>query len=258
MDGVRKMLAGLACTLALGSAGAGELIQVPGRPDAIVGIYVDAPAAAPAWVMVLFAGGQGNLALGNAGPRNLTGNFLVRVAPSWVAAGAATALFDTPSDQPDGMRDGFRLSQAAAQDVAAAVGVLRQRYPGAKIALVGTSRGTITVGNVLKRNPALADAYVLTSPVTISHGGAPGLSGMSWEGNQARVLVLSNEGDACEVSPFYAAKRLAGDNGFAFIGVSSSQSSGPRQACEGASPHGFMGIESQVADKITGWLTATP
>jgi predicted esterase len=135
------------------------------------------------------------------------------------------------------------------------VAELRKRYPNAKVALVGTSRGTITVGNVLKRHPELADAFVLTSPVTQASRGQSGLSGLSWTGNKARVLVLSNENDGCQVSPAGAAKQIAEENGFDFISVSSSVGGGDRKSdCKAQSPHGFLSIEPKVLDSIAGWL----
>jgi alpha-beta hydrolase superfamily lysophospholipase len=211
----------LAACLAAGAtaARAGELIELPTRPGVTQSIFLEAPAAKPPWVVVLFAGGDGAVELTEDGPSELKGNFLLRTAFYWSSAGEASAIFDAPSDNAGGMSDPFRLGEAAAQDAGSAVAALRQRFPGSKIALLGTSRGTITVGSVLKRNPSLADAYVLTSPVTQSHKQQTGLAGMRWKGNTARVLVVSNENDGCSVSPFSAAKDMAADNGFDFAAV---------------------------------------
>jgi alpha-beta hydrolase superfamily lysophospholipase len=185
----------------------------------------------------------------------MQGNFVVRTASYWADHGDAYAIFDAPSDSASGMQDVFRLSADASADVGAAVSELRKRYPGARLALVGTSRGTITVGNVLKRHPALADAFVLTSPVTQANRGQAGLSGLRWNGNKGRVLVLANENDACQVSPPGAAKQVAEDNGFDFIQVSSSMGGGDRKSdCKAQSPHGFLGIETKVLDSVAGWL----
>ena len=124
-----------------------------------------------------------------------------------------------------------------------------------KIALIGTSRGSISVGNILQRNPHLADAYVLTSPVTVAGRGGPGLAGVSWERSAARVLVVSNRGDGCVVSPFWSAQKMADANGFDFIAVSSNGGDTRMPgACKAASPHGYLGIETQVLDAINAWL----
>ena len=240
-------------------ASAAELVTLATRSGVTDSVFVNAPAAAPAWVVVLFAGDDGSVALSEAGPARLQGNFVVRSAPYWPAHGEAYAIVDAPSDNADGMRDTFRLSAEASLDIEKIVAALRGRYPAAKIALLGTSRGTVTVGNVLKRHPELADAFVLTSPVTQANRSQPGLSGLGWEGNKARVLVVSNEHDGCEVSPFDSAKQLAARNGFDFIAVSSSQGGGNRQAdCKAQSPHGFLGIEQRVLDDIDAWLDGRP
>lgn len=251
MKSAIRLFAGICLVVACACAAAGELIELPTRPGVTQGVYFDSASPHPAWVLILFAGGNGRIALAQSGPRQ-AGNFVIKTAPYWISAGQATAMFDTPSDQDAGMDDAFRLGPQAAQDIAAAVAAARQRYPGAKVALLSTSRGTVTVGNVLKRNPALADAYILTSPVTQANRSHPGLSAMTWPGNKARVLVVSNEQDGCPVSPFGAAKSMAAANGFDFIAASSSAATGGQ--CGPRSPHGYLGIEDSVLDAIRKWL----
>ncbi|WP_327205044.1 hypothetical protein [Paraburkholderia kururiensis] len=233
---------------------AGELVSVKSR-DVTQNVYIDSTSASPAWIVVLFAGADGAVALADNGPTSMRGNFVVRTAAYWTKAGDAAVVFDAPSDHAEGMDDAFRLSDAASQDVAAVVGELKRRYPSAKVALVGTSRGTITVGNVLLRQPDLADAFVLTSPISVAVRGEPGLSGVAWPRNKARVLVVSNEHDGCVASPFSAAKRMAADNNFDFIAVSSTMGGGNKRAeCGAQSPHGYLGIEAKVLEAIDGWL----
>ena len=254
MKSAIRLLAGICLTVACaGLAAAGELIELATRPGVTQAVYFDSTSPHPSWVLILFPGGDGRLALAQSGPRRANGNFVIKTARYWIDAWQATAMFDAPSDHAaTGMGDPFRLSRNAVQDIAAAVAAARQRYPGAKVALLSTSRGTITVGNVLKRDPALADAYILTSPVTQAHRTQLGLSGMSWPGNKARVLVVANEQDGCFVSPFGAAKTMAAANGFDFIAASSSAATGDQ--CGPKSPHGYLGIENPVLDAIGKWL----
>ncbi len=240
-------------------ASAGELLELPVRPGVTQGVFLVSPSASPAWVVLLFAGDDGNVSAAGSGPTRMQGNFVVRTASYWADHGDAYAIFDAPSDNAGGMQDVFRLSADASTDVGVVVSALRKRYPDARVALIGTSRGAITVGNVLKRRPELADAFVLTSPVTQASRGQAGLSGLSWEGNKARVLVLSNENDGCQVSPARAAKQIARENGFDFISASSSMGGGDRKSdCKARSPHGFLGIETKVLDSIAGWLNDKP
>lgn len=245
-----------ACTVLTAlPAYSGELLQVPVRESQTQAVFIEQPAGAPPWVIVLFAGDDGVIALDGTGPTTMKANFVLRTARYWTSAGDAVAIVDTPSDRSSGMNDAFRLSEAHAQDLHVIVATLRQRFPAAKIALVGTSRGTISVGNVLKREPRLADAYVLTSPVTIGMRGESGLSGMHWDVGATPVLVVSNENDGCQVSPFNAARTLAEDNHLQFLAVSSNErGQGRAVECGARSPHGFLGIETQVLSTISRWL----
>lgn len=233
----------------------GELMQVPVRGPQTQAVFIEQPTSAPPWVIVLFAGDEGVIALDETGPTTMRANFLLRTARYWTSAGDAIAIVDAPSDRSSGMNDVFRLSEAHAQDLHVIVAALRQRFPAAKIALVGTSRGTISVGNVLHREPRLADAYVLTSPVTIGMRGETGLSGMHWDVGATPVLVVSNENDGCRVSPFSAARTLAKDNRLQFLAVSSSERGRiGASECGAKSPHGFLGIEAQVLSAVSRWL----
>lgn len=254
--------AGLCGMAALAGAGAhaDELLTWPAHGGATELALLRLPAASesPPWIILLFPGDDGALHLNADGATTQRGNFVIRSAHYWTAAGDATVMVDTPSDQADGVDDAFRLSDAASADVGTLVATLRARFPQAKIALLGTSRGTITVGNILKRTPGLADAYVLTSPVTVAHKNRPGLSGMAWPGNRARVLVVSNQADGCLVSPFAAAQQMAKQNGFDFIAVSSAPAGAAGQQCTAHTPHGYLGIEHNVLDRVRGWLTGAP
>ena len=62
--------------------------------------------------MILFPGAFGLL-------RAVSNTFLVRLAPNFAALDFDVAVVDTPSEQPSGMRDGFRMGEAHATDVAA-------------------------------------------------------------------------------------------------------------------------------------------
>ncbi|MGH8781323.1 hypothetical protein [Paraburkholderia sp.] len=219
-------------------------------------LFIESPSPNPPWVVVLFPGTPGALHLDAAGATTLKGNFLIRSARYWIEQGDAVALVDTPSDNAQGVDGLFRLGKESFKDTQVVVATLRQRFPNAKIALVSTSAGTLSVGNALQRDPALADAFVLTSPVTFSRRGGGTLANLDVDGTTHRVLVVSNEHDACVSSPAYAGKRLAEHNHFDFVSVDSTEGGGDKSTgCGGHSPHGFLGIEKAVLGDIDGWLT---
>ncbi|WP_321887696.1 alpha/beta fold hydrolase [Paraburkholderia bannensis] len=237
----------------------GDLATFATREGVTQSLFIAAPAQPPAWVIVLFGGTPGALHLGPGGATTLKGNFLIRSAQHWIDDGEAVVLVDTPSDHPEGVDDDFRHGKESFVDTQAIAARVRERFPGAKIALVGTSAGTVSVGNALERDAKIADAFVLTSPVTLSRRHEATIADLDVDGTQARVLVLSNAGDACPSSPADVAKRLAQNRRYDYIEVNSSDGdSSAAGRCGGHAPHGFLGIETDVIGRIQAWLKAQP
>ena len=234
----------------------GDLVTFPTRDGATQSVFIESPSPNPPMVVILYSGGGGTTRLDHNGATSQHGNFIVRTAHFWVQHGYAAVLTDAPSDmQMRGMDDYYRRSRDALADQRAIVAQVRQRFPNSKIALVSTSRGTVTVGNVLEHAPELADVYVLTSPesVAIKH---PGISDLDVpEQYRGKVLIVSNKNDVCPVANYAGGKRLASRNNVAFITEESDEGGGDRQSdCGGHSPHGFLGIESDTLKDIDDWI----
>jgi hypothetical protein len=163
-------------------------------------------------------------------------------------------LTDAPSDrQVDGMDDYYRRSADALTDQRFIISEVRKRFPQSKMALVSTNRGTVTVGNVLRHAPELADLYALTSPDSIAKR-HPGLADLglptAYEG---RALVVSNQHDICRVSNFADGEHLAERNHPALIADDSSKGGGDLPTnCGGHSLHGLLGIKDRTLDDING------
>jgi hypothetical protein len=238
----------------------GELVTLQSRPDATQSIYIETETQTPKWVVLDFPGGPGDLHLSANGPTHITGNFTIRTASYWVQQGDATVMVDTPSDFQDGASDGYRLSKEALKDAEAIVTEIHKRFPGAKVALFSTSRGTLSASNIFNREPELADDYILTSPVSVVIKHHMGLASVHPDHPEKyRVLYVGNNGDVCIVSPFQGGKGLAESSGYPFIAEESSQGGGDRKSdCGGHSPHGYLGIEPLVMNDINAWLNARP
>ncbi len=227
------------------TARAEEAINLPTRPGVTQSILFTA-VAHPAASVILFPGGLGRvLAVRN--------NFLIRVVPNFAALDLNVAVADSPSDQPNGMPDGFRMGEAHAEDIAAVIAFLRQRA-AVPVWLVGTSRGTISVASIgVRLGPPRVAGVVLTSTVWLSS-----IPQVPLEQLRVPTLVVHNRDDGCRESPFdYAApgvKRLSAAPATAFIVVSGGKlRSAP---CEAMSPHGYYGIEDQVVPPIAAWIKA--
>ena len=115
----RRRLAALGLALVLGGAlptsvrAADEEVRtVAARPGVTESFLLLRPEGAPVATVIIFAGGDGNLALTARGLGQLQGNFLVRTRPRWVREGFVVAILDTPSDHPHGLWS-FRTTKGA-------------------------------------------------------------------------------------------------------------------------------------------------
>lgn len=225
--------------------------------------YVAAQRGAPA--LVLLVGGAGNPNLDDKGcPRALKGNSLVRSLPHFHAAGFATALVDAPSDRQgkEGL-GGFRVEAEHARDIGKVVADVRARS-GGPVWLVGTSRGAISAANAASRlaGEAAPDGVVLTSAVMVGDPGArlPWVAHSVFNAELAAIrqptLLVGHAEDTCIRSPAGVMARVA-----SLVGASRKQvvtvTGGPGgaglsgiEACEGRSPHGYLGQEAEVAAGI--------
>ncbi len=244
----------------------GELITLETHDRTTTRVALAGPPAAPAGVLLLLVGGDGHLDLDErACPRALKGNWLVRALPLFHAAGFMTALLDAPSDHhsADGLA-GFRTAEAHAQDIGRVIADLRARLKTAQpVWLVGTSRGTISAANAASRlstGAAAPDGVVLSSPVTAgARARKPwviqSVFDLPLEAVRLPMLVVGHADDSCARTPATLMARIAertqgtreqvvtvtGGPGRPAPGV---------DACEGRSPHGFIGQEAEVAAGI--------
>jgi hypothetical protein len=219
--------------------------------------------------LVLMVGGNGHLNLDESGcPRTLTGNSLVRSLQHFHAEGFATALVDAPSDHhgAEGLA-GFRIDAQHAQDVGRVIADVRARTR-ARVWLVGTSRGAISAANAASRLKSHAgpDGLVLTSAVT---SGNPA-GRISWvaqtvfdpplEEIRMPVLVVGHAEDKCLRSPAGLMEKVTartnGEREQVVTVTGGPGRTGPSgvEACEGRSPHGFVGQEAEVVAGIARFI----
>jgi hypothetical protein len=270
---VRALLALISMSVQAGQASAqnacGELvtIQTHGKSTTAVSIGMP-PASAPKdgrMALVLLPGGPGYMALDAKGcPRKLEGNSLVRSRDLFHAAGFVTALVDAPSDHrgEDGL-GGFRLSAQHADDIGKVIAEVRARTK-LPVWLIGTSRGAISAANAASRltGPAAPDGLVLTAPVTSGRVGgrkpwvAQTVLGARLEAIRVPVLVVVHAADKCiRTPPGIAGRIVARTSGGPEQVVTVTGGPGSRggvsvEACQGRTPHGFLGQEAEVAAGI--------
>jgi predicted alpha/beta-hydrolase family hydrolase len=238
---------------------ADDIRTIPTRPGVTEAFILVRPSGAPVASVILFAGGNGLLALGS-GKLGLGGNFLVRNRARFASEGLLVAVVDTPSDHPSGL-DGFRTSAAHAEDIRALIAALKQEAP-VPVWLIGTSMGTVSAANGAARLSADGpDGLVLTSTVTRAGRERPESVGDVRLGDvRVPTLIVHHKNDACRSTPYADTPALLRDfkvsrkELLAFDGGDPPQS-GP---CDARAAHGYFGIDAQVVTAIVAWIKATP
>lgn len=254
---VAAVLAALLSAAAV--ARAQEIVTLSTRDEVTQSFLLTAPAGdKPAAAAILFPGGPGLIRLRSEGGRIRfgEGNFLVRTRQLFVERGIVAAVMDSPSDQPQGMDDWFRLGDKHAADIRRVADDLTRRFPGTPVFLVGTSRGTISAaaaGRVLGETVA---GVVLTSTLFLGGGRAgPGLSGFDFTSIRAPVLFVHHADDGCRFTLYRDAKNLSAK--FALISVHGGDPA-RSDPCEPFSAHGYLGKETEIVDALVNWMLKKP
>ncbi len=211
-------------------------------------------AEAPKTVAVLFTGGGGMVGLIQRGPPRPGANFLVRSRQRYVDMGVATAVVDAPSNL-NVMSDAHRMGASHAADVAAVVEDVKRRAPGAKVFLVGTSRGTVSAAYAGATLGLAVDGVVLTSSVFNASKGGAGLSGFNFKAIKSPLLLVHHVQDTCFVTPYAAAKKLAASYPLVTVRGGEPAQSEP---CEAFSPHGYLGVEGPAVAAMVQWMRGQP
>jgi hypothetical protein len=255
---MRHTLTWLVLLVAAGATRAEDIVTLPTRAGVTQSYLLSAPEKGKARaVAVLFAGGPGKVDLERETARTTfdRGNFLVRSRQLFARSGAAAAVVDAPSDQPQGMDDPFRLGAEHAEDVAKVVADLKTRFPGLPVFLVGTSRGTLSAASAGRRAGKAVDGVVLTATLFLATQKRPGLSGFDFSSIPSPLLFVHHVDDGCPYTPHSSARRLS--ERYPLVSVSGGPPS-QSQPCEAQSPHGFLGREAETVGAIVKWMLKEP
>ncbi|MEQ1807822.1 MAG: hypothetical protein ABL900_20765, partial [Burkholderiaceae bacterium] len=245
-------LAALAlCGAAAQAAPVEEIVQLPSEGGAVLPYLLSRDDAREVKVAaVLFAGSGGAVGLQQRGIPKPGGNFLVRSRKLFMEQGIATAVIDVPSDVGS-MTDGFRSSARHARDVASVVADLKKRFAGARVFLVGTSRGTVSAAHAGAALGAQVAGVALTSSVFKSSRGGAGLSGFDYAAIPSALLFVHHVDDSCPVTPYWEAKRLSPSYPLISVRGGDPARSDP---CEAFSAHGYLGMEAPTVAAISRWM----
>jgi pimeloyl-ACP methyl ester carboxylesterase len=239
------------CCAAADAAPVEEIVQLPSAGGAVLPYLHSRDAARNVKVAaILFAGSGGNVGLRQRGIPKPGGNFLVRSRKLFVDLGIAIAVIDAPSDVAS-MSDGFRSGARHARDVGTVVADLKQRHPGVRVFLVGTSRGTVSAAHAGVALGAEVAGVVLTSSVFKAGRGGTGLSGFDYASIPSPLLLVHHVDDGCPATPYWEAQTLS--KKVPLISVSGGEPA-RSEPCEAFSAHGYLGVEAPTVAAISRWM----
>lgn len=256
------MLATLLCmaTSALAQT-APRTVDIPTRPGVMQRLLL-LPVQDAKAVVVLFAGGGGLLRIAPDGAIGVGGgNFLVRSRQLFAEQGFTVAVIDAASDrQTAPFLSGFRQTAEHAEDVKATMAWLRQNLK-LPVWLVGTSRGTQSIGSIAVRfagTPDSPDGIVLTSTILTDTSGRP-VPAMALEKLTIPVLVVHHEQDGCQHCAFSDIPLLMRKLDKLPRKELQTYTGGITRGdpCEALAYHGYNGIEKQVIADITAWIRSS-
>ncbi len=232
-----------------------RVIELNPRPGAVLRILADQPAGTAKGSVILLAGSSGILDLSPEGKIGaLAGNQLIRTRQSYLAAGYAYLAPDIASDLKG--QNAYRFKPDFANDLALVVAEARKL--GGPVHAVGTSRGAVSVAAIFNAaRPERPDSAVITSGMLISQK-IPAADTLGPSQIRVPVLLLRHRDDACAVTPPSDAERykaLLVNAPRVDIQTLSGGAAPKGDPCEAAHYHGFWGMDGDVVQAITAWLS---
>ena len=222
--------------------------------------YMVHDTATPKGIMVLIAGGglQANI-LGTEGmqPTSSSGNFVVRSAHRYQAAGYRVITIDRPSDAAGNnvAIDTYRHSMQHAVDIANIL--KRENTEGYNVIISGTSRGSISAAAM----NTLVAGIAMSSPLTSGAGSPVGSTGLPLSRIKRPSHIMLHTSDTCAVTLPADSRNLFNDletagvevAGNEVIGGFRNDNAATEDPCGAFDFHGFNGIETCAVEKETTW-----
>jgi pimeloyl-ACP methyl ester carboxylesterase len=232
----------------------GTLYKVPTRDKVVTTLFWETAPDAKATVF-MFPGGGGGFGKFEDG-KATGGNFLVRSAPYFLANGFNVAIFGRPNDMELGWTE--RTEPSHMTDVTKVLEFVKQKS-NLPVWIVGTSRGTVsaTAMAINVQDPAIA-GLVLTSSV-VRHGTPGAVPGQNLQAIKLPALVYHHAKDGCkhcQASDAPAIIKGLTQAPVKKLMVVDGGANPTGDVCAGQHWHGFIGMEREAIDQISGWIKA--
>jgi pimeloyl-ACP methyl ester carboxylesterase len=251
--GLRSLLISMVLAMvSLTGHAEGTLFKVPTRSDVKTTLFWEPVEGAKATVF-LFPGGGGGFGKVEDG-KPTSNNFLVRSASYFTANGFNVAIFGRPSDSED-LDYADRISDTHMVDVRKVLDFVKTQS-AAPVWIVGTSRGTISATAAAIHVLANIAGLVLTSSV-VNFKKPGAVPKQDLAAIKVPVLVFHHSKDACihcrpdEVPAAFRGFRNAPVKKLIFADGGANPTGDP---CAGQHWHGFIGMEREAVDSISGWI----
>lgn len=242
------------------SALAAEVVTLKPRPDVTMELLISAPKD-PKFVALFFMGGAGRFGIQQDGTA-VSRTFLNNYRYEFIVKGIATVLVDPPSDQmgDDGLTYDYRKSTEHAAEIKGAIALMRDRFRGLPVWLVGHSRGSTSVASVAATvKEGGPDGIVMSAVGSVSNmqrGGS--VLEVDLASIKVPVMIVHHKDDDCRVNPFDGAievkEALTAAKKVELLAVEGGDAGDSRAVCREDSHHGFLGVEKTVVGAMVSWI----
>jgi hypothetical protein len=202
-------------------------------------------------VVIVLEGGSGHIRFGKtpggpvAGKLTIYGSLPVMARQELADKVGAVALLAQPSDRFV-MDQQWRDSNEHVADIAAAVTVVQQRFPGAKVWLLGLSNGSWSAAHA---GAALQDRLAGVILMSVAQGA---FSTRGFAGIRIPVLVVQHRRDAC--LPYSNMEEQARWHKFVTVDDARLPRPGRILKCGNGGAHNFYGSEAAVMAAVAQWI----
>ncbi len=202
-------------------------------------------------VVIVLEGGSGQIRMGktsdgpDAGKLKIGGSLPVMARQELADKVGAVAILTQPSDRPV-MDEQWRDSDEHVADIAAAVTVVQQRFPGAKVWLLGLSNGSWSAAHA---GAALQDKLAGVILMSVAQGA---FATRGFAGIRIPVLVVQHRRDAC--LPYRNIEAQARWHTLITVDDARLPRPGARRECSGSAAHSFRGSEAAVMAAVAQWI----
>lgn len=172
--------------------------------------------------------------------------------------GFLVSVVDAPSDHKSKkvMLGGFRDSMDHVEDIDHVISYLRKQAD-VPVWLIGTSRGTESATNIAINSEQHPAGLVLTSSMSVQNSKGTAVTEMDLKSISIPVLIVANTDDGCPKTPPQGAKEIArmlSNAKKVEVKMFSGGDAPISKPCKAMSYHGFLGIEDDVVDFISGFI----